>query len=124
MSPYPEGFNDDDVDRPTMGSLWCLRKGIWVGVQTKKSYPDFVGLFDALVDTNLRWRPYNFKEVQARAPHGLSSLCHRDMEYWRTMRPLVYDIHIEDYAVHRVMRQFALYQYSPLPVTSVVPTAG
>lgn len=78
-------------------------------MQTKKSYSDFVGQFDALVDTGVRWRPYTIEEVQARAPHGLSSLCYRDMEYWRTTRPLVYDIHVEDYAVHRVMRQFGLY---------------
>ncbi|XP_012700896.1 protein MAIN-LIKE 1-like [Setaria italica] len=30
-----KGFNNNDVDRPTMGSLWCPRKGIWVGVQMK-----------------------------------------------------------------------------------------
>ncbi|XP_034570471.1 protein MAIN-LIKE 2-like [Setaria viridis] len=82
MSPYQElPLDHNDVNKPTMGSLWCLRKGLWVGVQTKKSYPDFVGEFNALVDTDVRWRPYTIDEVQARALHGLSSLCHQDMKY-------------------------------------------
>ncbi|XP_022679519.1 uncharacterized protein LOC111256208 [Setaria italica] len=36
-------------------------------------------------------------------------------------KPLVYNIHIEEYAVHRVMRQFHRYQDSPLPVTYIIP---
>ena len=94
---------------------------MWVGVQTKKSYPDFVGQFDALVDTDIRWLPYTLADIQARAPHGLSSLCLRDNEYWMTRTPLVYDIHVEEYAPHRVMRQFYRYQDSPVPVTHTVP---
>lgn len=52
---------------------------------------------------------------------GLSSLCFRDHEYWLTRSPLVYDVHVEDYAVHRVMRQFGLYQAWPVEVTQSVP---
>nr|XP_034580881.1 protein MAIN-LIKE 2-like [Setaria viridis] len=118
MSPYPGGFDEDDDDKHTMGSFWCLRRAVWTGVQTKKSYPNFIGMFDALVDTDVRWRPYSFEEVEARAPHGLSSLYYRDMAYWRTRRLVIYDIHVEDYVVHRVMRQFRLYQYSPLSETA------
>ncbi|CAN6209195.1 unnamed protein product [Urochloa humidicola] len=104
-----------------MGSMWCLRKPSWVGVQTKKSYPDFVGMFDALVDADVRWTPYTAADISARAPQGLSSLCFRDQEFWMTRKPLVYDIHIEEYAVHRVLRQFHKHQESPLPVTHIVP---
>ncbi|CAN6195393.1 unnamed protein product [Urochloa humidicola] len=104
-----------------MGSMWCLRKPSWVGVQTKKSYPDFVGMFDALVDTDVRWTPYSARDISARAPQGLSSLCLRDRDFWMTRKPLIYDIHIEEYAVHRVLRQFNKYQESPLPVTHSVP---
>ena len=28
MSPYPEGLNENDINRPMMGSLWFLRK-VW-----------------------------------------------------------------------------------------------
>ncbi|KAM0876719.1 hypothetical protein ACQ4PT_035983 [Festuca glaucescens] len=45
------------------------------------------------------------------------SLCFRDQHYWKTTRHLVFDIYVEEYAVHRVMRQFGLYQASPVPVT-------
>ena len=34
--------------------------------------------------------------------------------------PLVYDVYVEEYAVHMVMRQFDLYQESPLPVEHTV----
>ncbi|CAN6288205.1 unnamed protein product [Urochloa humidicola] len=104
-----------------MGSMWCLRKPSWVGVQTKKSYPDFVGMFDTLVDADVRWTLYTAADISAHAPQGLSSLCFRDQEFWMTRKPLVYDIHVEEYAVHRILRQFHKYQESPLPVTHSVP---
>ncbi|CAO2171979.1 unnamed protein product [Urochloa humidicola] len=122
-TPYRDIAPDiDDRDRPTMGSMWCLRKPSWVGVQTKKSYPNFVGMFDALVDSDVRWTPYTVADIYARSPSGLSSLCLRDQEYWMTRKPLVYDIHVEEYAVHRVLRQFDRYQPSPLPITHSVPS--
>ena len=96
-------------------------QGSWVGTQAKKAYLDFVGQFDALVDAQVRWTPYTQQEIQRRAPDGLSSLCLRDAEYWMTRAPLVYDIYVEEYSVYRVMRQFGLYQVSPLPVTRIVP---
>src|SRR5947207_79757 len=84
----------------------------WDGLQTKKSYPDFVGLFDSLTDNDVCWTPYTPNVI---ASHGLSSLCRRDSGYWMTRKVLVWDISVEDYAVRRVMRQFGLYQESPLP---------
>ena len=38
-----------------------------------------------------------------------------------TKKALVYDIYIEEYQVHRVLRQFNLYQESLLPVTHTLP---
>jgi len=149
FEPYVQLSADhDDVDRPTMGSLWCLRRvrnivcftycymraqmydllvnfffivqPSWVGVQTRKSYHDFVGQFDALVDTDVRWTPYTAADIYARAPSGLSSLCLRDHEYWMTRKPILYDIHVEEYHVDRVMRQFGLYQQTPVPIVHSV----
>ena len=37
-----------------------------------------------------------------------------------TKEPLVYDIHVEEYHVERVMRQFYRYQSSPLTVARTV----
>jgi hypothetical protein len=65
--------------------------------------------------------PYSEEAIAARAPQGLSSLCFRDQHYWKTKTPLVFDMYVEEYAVHRVMRQFVLYQESPLPVVHTVP---
>ncbi|RLN13664.1 hypothetical protein C2845_PM09G10190 [Panicum miliaceum] len=112
--------NHDDVDRPMMGSLWCLRRPSWVGVQTGKSYPDFVGHFDALVDADVRWTPYTTADVEARAPSGLSSLCQWDQQYCMMRKPILYDIHVEEYHVNRVLRQFGLYQQTPVPIVHSV----
>lgn len=95
----------------------------WVGAQTKKSHPDFAGMFDALRDTDVRWDPFSAVEVSRRCPQGVSSLCTRDQDYWMTRKALVYDIHVEEYSVHRVMRQFGLYQESPLPPVHTVPSS-
>ena len=92
----------------------------WVGVQTRKSYYDFVGQFDALVDTNVRWTPYTAADIYARAPSGLSSLCLRDHEYWMPRKPILYDIRVVLYHVNRVMRQFGLYQQTLVPIVHSV----
>ena len=91
--------------------------------QTKRTYKDFVGQFDALTDADVRWTPYSEEAVVSRAPQGISSLCFRDQHYWMTRMPLLFDMYVEEYAVHRVMRQFGLYQESPLPVVHTVPSA-
>ena len=95
----------------------------WVGTSTKKSYADFVGMFDALVDDDVQWTPYTEEQIHQRAPQGLSSLVLRDEAYWLTKKPLLYDMVVEEYHPERVMRQFGRYQTSPLwpPVTTVPP---
>jgi hypothetical protein len=62
-----------------------------------------------MVDAQLRWMPYAPGMVAARTPQGLSSLCSRDQAYWMTWRRLVFDVYVEEYVVHRVMRQFGLF---------------
>lgn len=94
----------------------------WVHVQSRRAYPDFVGQFDAMNDDEVRWTPYSTVEVARRAPYGLSSLCERDAAYWLTRKTLVFDICLEEHAVHRVLRQFGLYQQSGLLPHSVVPS--
>jgi hypothetical protein len=32
-----------------------------------------------------------------------------------TRRRLVFDVYVEEYAIHRVMRQFGLFQVAPVP---------
>ena len=81
-----------------------------------------MGQFDALVDMDMRWTPYTAADIYARAPSGLSSLCLRDHEYWMTRKPIPYDIHVEEYHVNRVMRQFGVCQQTLiLIVHSVEP---
>jgi hypothetical protein len=97
---------------------------VWAGEQPKKAYTDFVGQIDRMVDAQARWTPYAPAIVTARAPQGLSSLWSQDQAYWLTRRRLVFDIYIEEYAVHRVMRQFGLFQAAPVPAAPrLLPSA-
>jgi hypothetical protein len=97
---------------------------VWAGEQPKKAYNDFVGQIDRMVDAQVRWTPYAPAMVAARAPQGLSSLCSRDQAYWLMRRRLVFDGYVEEYAVHRVMRQFGLFHDAPvLAVPRLPPSA-
>jgi hypothetical protein len=68
---------------------------------------DFVEQFNALTDADVRWTPYSEEAVAACAPQGLSTLCFRDHQYWMTRLSLLFDLYVEEYAVHRVLRQLA-----------------
>jgi len=35
-------------------------------------------------------------------------------------KPILYDIHVEKYHVNRVMRQFGVYQQTPVPIVHSV----
>ncbi|WVZ62635.1 hypothetical protein U9M48_012355 [Paspalum notatum var. saurae] len=125
----------DDVDGPTMGSLWCDQRlsaltlklnasqFAYAHVQTRKSYPDFVGQFDVLRDDEVRWEPYSREASTAAHPRASSPPCVRDAEYWRTRSPLVFDIYVEEHAVHRVLRQFGLFQEIVVPTSLLPPHA-
>jgi hypothetical protein len=96
---------------------------VWAGEQLKKAYKDFVGQIDRMVDAQVRM-PYAPAIVAARAPQGLSSLCSRDQAYWLTQRRLVFDVYVEEYAVHRVMRQFDLFQAAPVAAAPRLPPSA
>jgi hypothetical protein len=89
--------------------------------QPKKTYKDFVSQIDRMVNAQVRWTPYAPAIVAARAPHGLSSLCSRDQAYWMTRRRLVFDVYVEEYAVHRVVRQLSLFQVALVPAAPRLP---
>jgi hypothetical protein len=68
-----------------------------------------VGQIDVMIDAQVRWTSYSQASIDSHAPLCLSSLCFRDQHYWKTTRHLVFDIYIDEYAFHMVMRQFGLY---------------
>jgi hypothetical protein len=112
-APYIPYIWSNRVGIPAI-SLFCSVTG--KHVQVRKSYAQFTEQFDHLTADMVRWEPYTEEEIQKRAPHGLSSLCTRDREYWLTRKKLVFDARVEDYAAHRVMRQFGRHQQFPLPL--------
>lgn len=101
--------------------MYCMQP-TWANVQVHKAYPEYVMEFDRLdPDEDVRWTPYSAEELAVRAPTGLSLLCARDSEYWLTRKALVFDVFVEEYSPHRVMRQFGLHQAFPVDTTRVVP---
>jgi hypothetical protein len=40
-----------------------------------------------------------------------------------TRSPLLFDMYVEEYAVHRVLRQFGHYQVWHVPVVHTIPSA-
>lgn len=75
------------------------------------------------MDKNVRWTPYREQYVADRAPNGLSALCSRDSEYWMTQSSILFDVHVEEYHVCRVMRQFEKYQEFPIQIYHSVDAA-
>jgi hypothetical protein len=49
-------------------------------------------------------------------------MCSRDQAYWLTRRRLVFDIYVEEYTVHQVMRQFGLFQAAPVVDAKSAPS--
>jgi hypothetical protein len=94
---------------------------VWTGEQPKKAYKDFVCQIVQMVDAQVRWTLYAHATVAARIPQGLSSLCSRDQAYWMTRRRLVFDVYVEEYVVHRVMRYFGLIQEALVPAAPRLP---
>ena len=74
------------------------------------SYPDYIVMFDQLIDDRVIWTPYTASRVSARAPLGLSTQCTRDWQYCYSRKFLVHDVFVEEYHVHRVRLQFSLRQ--------------
>jgi hypothetical protein len=91
--------------------------------QMKRAYKDFIEQFDTLTDAGVTWTPYSEDAITARSPQGLSTLCFRDQQYWMTRSPLLFNMYVEEYAVHGVLRQFGRYQEWPVPVVHTVPRA-
>jgi hypothetical protein len=86
----------------------------WAHRQVQKAYPQLMSEFDRMRPQDVIWTPYTAAAIQTRVPHGLSSLCTRDEEYWLTKANLVFDILVEPYCIERVMRQFGRRQHFPL----------
>jgi hypothetical protein len=75
----------------------------------RRLYDDFVRQIDALTDRDVIWTSYTDAVIEERTPQGLSSFCFRDRQYWLTKTSVVFDVYVEEYQVHRGMRQFGLY---------------
>ena len=76
----------------------------WALEQPRSAYEHFRTEFDRLRPDDVVWEPYNILAVQGCAGLGLSLLCTRNEDYWLTKAPLVFDIYVEEYSPHRVMR--------------------
>ena len=88
-----------------MLSFYCsIPQVTFTPITTYVSYPNYIVMFDQLMDDRVIWTPYTPDRVYTHTPRGLSSLCTRDHAYWYTRRYLVHDVFVDKYHVHRVMR--------------------
>ena len=94
----------------------------WAGIQVRSTYEAFTEQFDHLLPEFVTWEPYSQYAIHRRtAGLVLSDACYQDREFWMTRKKLVFDVFVEDYAVHRVMRQFGRRQVVPVPLGDLVP---
>ena len=49
---------------------------------------------------DVRWTTYTYEDIVRHASYGLSSLWTWDNEFWLTRMVIVFDIFVEDYAMH------------------------
>ena len=119
-------------DLPTVGSVWtqrevllyyvtihsilsCHAKGLLMFIcchvqrqfahtQVRGCYPSFTVQFDSLHEDQVIWEPYSDENISHRYPFGISYLCTRDRHYWMTKANVVFDMTVEEMALHRVMR--------------------
>jgi hypothetical protein len=136
--PLPESH--DPRDRFTMGSLWCLRKVItYLSLSICLSISSSLfnrhlwfifGLYADLVHPRpdeegiqgLRWAVRHSHRRERQVDAVLKGGCRgprttwpldfvlSDQQYWMSRSPLLFDMYVEEYAVHRVLRQFGRYQ--------------
>lgn len=69
-------------------------------------YDYFTEIFNHITNGQVQWESYAQDEVNAHTLGGLSGLCAKDQAYWFTQKKMVSDVFVEDYIVHRVLRQF------------------
>ena len=94
----------------------------WAGVQVRSTYEVFTEQFDHLRLEFVNWEPYTQMAIYQRSGGlGISDSCYADQDYWMTWKKLIFDVFVEDYAVHRVMRQFGRRQQVPVPLGNLVP---
>uniref|UniRef100_A0A453MC72 Aminotransferase-like plant mobile domain-containing protein n=2 Tax=Aegilops tauschii subsp. strangulata TaxID=200361 RepID=A0A453MC72_AEGTS len=77
--------------------------------------------FDSLHEDQVIWEPYSHQAILSRCLVEISRLCTRDRHYWVTKAKLVFDVTVEEMALHRVMRQFGLCQEPDIPVIPHLP---
>lgn len=101
--------------------ICCHAQRQFAGHQVKSCYPSFRAQFDALHENLVMWEPYSHEAITFRYPGGISNLCTRDQHYWMTKARLVFDVTVEEMALHRVMRQFGRCQEDDIPVIPHIP---
>ena len=95
--------------------ICCHAQRQFAHTQVRGCYPSFMAQFDSLHEDQVIWEPYSPQAISSRYPVGISGLCTRDRHFWMTKAKLVFDVTVEEMSLHKVMRQFGLYQEPMIP---------
>src|SRR5664279_757357 len=99
---------------------FCFAQRRFAHDQVRQCYTAFREQFDVL--TAVIWEPYTDEAIEQRYPGGISDLCTRDRGYWMTKSKIIFDVHVEEMAQQRVMRQFGRRQMVyPPPTEDPIP---
>ncbi|RLN00567.1 putative mutator-like transposase [Panicum miliaceum] len=91
-----------------MGSHWTRCQPQWAGIQVRSTYEAFIEQFDHLRPKHVTWEPYTQYAIHRRTGGlGISESYYKDREYWIMHKKLMFDVLVEDYAVHRVISSSA-----------------
>ena len=111
----------EELDAPTMGTLWvcrdvsilsiqfahlcsnctfivdqvCSLQPRWATGMGRGTYNAYVAVLDQLTPDRVRWTPYISMNIHSRAPCGLLEMSYHDQDLWCTRKHLLFDIFIE-----------------------------
>ncbi|XP_062185932.1 serine/threonine-protein phosphatase 7 long form homolog [Phragmites australis] len=103
---------EDEGSLPTVAFLW--RNVRAVTGNAGRRYLFYTNELDCIMQSHVTWEPYERHKILSM---GLSPLCTRDMEYWRSVLPLICFYIVKMHCPNHVMRQFGILQRTPPDTT-------
>ncbi|CAO2198854.1 unnamed protein product [Urochloa humidicola] len=103
--------HNDEGSRPTVAFCWKNVPAVRGG--PARRYRRYMDDLDCITESQIFWEPYTVDYAEELDGLGLSPMCTRDRQLWRSQVPLIFFHVVELHLPHRVMRQFGKLQAFP-----------